>query len=305
MAKAAQGAKGAAEVAAGAADEEGAEIAAEIASSTGQGAPATAPETAPAAAPATMSFACFVEAIVRCAVERANPRWRRDEDGRLTRGLMAAYLIQVPDCLGRFLHNCVLRFSPRDSALKFSHDLEADEASKALLEQRQVQLTNLYGQLGGVQGVGYSVVAAEKIAQIAISLPRLMAILEERGILGQTTIQMKVGRALTCSLSKEQVEQAAHDAATFGHGYVSDGAGVSALSPDQFSELLARLATLKYGAIPGMSMSQRLAAFFLILLDNEKVENAVDALGAKPHKPEFDPSAEPTLEGLNEVRDCP
>jgi hypothetical protein len=106
-------------------------------------------------------------------------------------------------------------------------------------------------------------------------------------------------------LSKEQVEQAAHDAATFGHGYVSDGAGVSALSPDQFSELLARLATLKYGAIPGMSMSQRLAAFFLILLDNEKVENAVDALGAKPHKPEFDPSAEPTLEGLNEVRDCP
>jgi hypothetical protein len=252
-----------------------------------------------------MSFACFVEAIVRCAVERANPRWRRDEDGRLTRGLMAAYLIQVPDCLGRFLHNCVLRFSPRDPALKFSHDLEADEASKALLEQRQVQLTNLYGQLGGVQGVGYSVVAAEKIAQIAISLPRLMAILEERGILGQTTIQMKVGRALTCSLSKEQVEQAAHDAATFGHGYVSDGAGVSALSPDQFSELLARLATLKYGAIPGMSMSQRLAAFFLILLDNEKVENAVDALGAKPPKPEFDPSAEPTLEGLNEVRDCP
>ena len=70
-------------------------------------------------------------------------------------------------------------------------------------------------------------------------------------------------------------------------------------------ELLARLATLKYGAIPGMSMGQRLAAFFLILLDNEKVENAVDALGAKPPKPEFDPSAEPTLEGLNEVRDCP
>ena len=297
MAKAAQGAAGAAEVAAGAADEEGADIAAEIASSADQGTPATAP--------ATMSFACFVEAIVRCAVERANPRWRRDEDGRLTRGLMAAYLIQVPDCLGRFLHNCVLRFSPRDPSLKFSHDLEADEASKALLEQRQVQLTNLYGQLGGVQGVGYSVVSAEKIAQIAISLPRLMAILEERAILGQTTIQMKVGRALTCSLSKEQVEQAAYDAATFGHGYVSDGAGVSALSPDQFSELLARLATLKYGAIPGMSMSQRLAAFFLILLDNEKVENAVDALGAKPPKPEFDPSAEPTLEGLNEVRDCP
>ena len=297
MAKAAQGAAGAAEVAAGAADEEGAEIAAEIASSADQGMPATAP--------ATMSFACFVEAIVRCAVERANPRWRRDEDGRLTRGLMAAYLIQVPDCLGRFLHNCVLRFSPRDPALKFSHDLEADEASKALLEQRQVQLTNLYGQLGGVQGVGYSVVSAEKIAQIAISLPRLMAILEERAILGQTTIQMKVGRALTCSLSKEQVEQAAYDAATFGHGYVSDGAGVSALSPDQFSELLARLATLKYGAIPGMSMSQRLAAFFLILLDNEKVENAVDALGAKPHKPEFDPLAEPALEGLNEVRACP
>jgi hypothetical protein len=297
MAKAAQGAAGAAEVAAGAADEEGAEIAAEIASSADQGTPATAP--------ATMSFACFVEAIVRCAVERANPRWRRDEDGRLTRGLMAAYLIQVPDCLGRFLHNCVLRFSPRDPALKFSHDLEADEASKALLEQRQVQLTNLYGQLGGVQGVGYSVVSAEKIAQIAISLPRLMAILEERAILGQTTIQMKVGRALTCSLSKEQVEQAAYDAATFGHGYVSDGAGVSALSPDQFSELLARLATLKYGAIPGMSMSQRLAAFFLILLDNEKVENAVDALGAKPHKPEFDPLAEPALEGLNEVRACP
>ena len=297
MAKAAQGAAGAAEVAAGAADEEGADIAAEIASSADQGTPATAP--------ATMSFACFVEAIVRCAVERANPRWRRDEDGRLTRGLMAAYLIQVPDCLGRFLHNCVLRFSPRDPSLKFSHDLEADEASKALLEQRQVQLTNLYGQLGGVQGVGYSVVSAEKIAQIAISLPRLMAILEERAILGQTTIQMKVGRALTCSLSKEQVEQAAYDAATFGHGYVSDGAGVSALSPDQFSELLARLATLKYGAIPGMSMSQRLAAFFLILLDNEKVENAVDALGANPPKPEFDPSAEPTLEGLNEVRDCP
>ena len=297
MAKAAQGAAGAAEVAAGAADEEGAEIAAEIASSADQGMPATAP--------ATMSFACFVEAIVRCAVERANPRWRRDEDGRLTRGLMAAYLIQVPDCLGRFLHNCVLRFSPRDPALKFSHDLEADEASKALLEQRQVQLTNLYGQLGGVQGIGYSVVSAEKIAQIAISLPRLMAILEERAILGQTTIQMKVGRALTCSLSKEQVEQAAYDAATFGHGYVSDGAGVSALSPDQFSELLARLATLKYGAIPGMSMSQRLAAFFLILLDNEKVENAVDALGAKPHKPEFDPLAEPALEGLNEVRACP
>ena len=297
MAKAAQGAAGAAEVAAGAADEEGADIAAEIASSADQGTPATAP--------ATMSFACFVEAIVRCAVERANPRWRRDEDGRLTRGLMAAYLIQVPDCLGRFLHNCVLRFSPRDPSLKFSHDLEADEASKALLEQRQVQLTNLYGQLGGVQGVGYSVVSAEKIAQIAISLPRLMAILEERAILGQTTIQMKVGRALTCSLSKEQVEQAAHDAATFGHGYVSDGAGVSALSPDQFSELLARLATLKYGAIPGMSMSQRLAAFFLILLDNEKVENAVDALGAKPHKPEFDPLAEPALEGLNEVRACP
>ena len=297
MAKAAQGAAGAAEVAAGAADEEGADIAAEIASSADQGTPATAP--------ATMSFACFVEAIVRCAVERANPRWRRDEDGRLTRGLMAAYLIQVPDCLGRFLHNCVLRFSPRDPSLKFSHDLEADEASKALLEQRQVQLTNLYGQLGGVQGVGYSVVSAEKIAQIAISLPRLMAILEERAILGQTTIQMKVGRALTCSLSKEQVEQAAYDAATFGHGYVSDGAGVSALSPDQFSELLARLATLKYGAIPGMSMSQRLAAFFLILLDNEKVENAVDALGAKPHKPEFDPLAEPALEGLNEVRACP
>lgn len=297
MAKAAQGAAGAAEVAAGAADEEGADIAAEIASSADQGTPATAP--------ATMSFACFVEAIVRCAVERANPRWRRDEDGRLTRGLMAAYLIQVPDCLGRFLHNCVLRFSPRDPALKFSHDLEADEASKALLEQRQVQLTNLYGQLGGVQGIGYSVVSAEKIAQIAISLPRLMAILEERAILGQTTIQMKVGRALTCSLSKEQVEQAAYDAATFGHGYVSDGAGVSALSPDQFSELLARLATLKYGAIPGMSMSQRLAAFFLILLDNEKVENAVDALGAKPHKPEFDPLAEPALEGLNEVRACP
>lgn len=297
MAKAAQGAAGAAEVAASAADEEGAEIAAETASSADQGTPATAP--------ATMSFACFVEAIVRCAVERANPRWRRDEDGRLTRGLMAAYLIQVPDCLGRFLHNCVLRFSPRDPALKFSHDLEADEASKAVLEQRQVQLTNLYGQLGGVQGVGYSVVSAEKIAQIAISLPRLMAILEERAILGQTTIQMKVGRALTCSLSKEQVEQAAYDAATFGHGYVSDGAGVSALSPDQFSELLARLATLKYGAIPGMSMSQRLAAFFLILLDNEKVENAVDALGAKPHKPEFDPLAEPALEGLNEVRACP
>ena len=297
MAKAAQGAAGAAEVAAGAADEEGADIAAEIASSADQGTPATAP--------ATMSFACFVEAIVRCAVERANPRWRRDEDGRLTRGLMAAYLIQVPDCLGRFLHNCVLRFSPRDPSLKFSHDLEADEASKALLEQRQVQLTNLYGQLGGVQGIGYSVVSAEKIAQIAISLPRLMAILEERAILGQTTIQMKVGRALTCSLSKEQVEQAAYDAATFGHGYVSDGAGVSALSPDQFSELLARLATLKYGAIPGMSMSQRLAAFFLILLDNEKVENAVDALGAKPHKPEFDPLAEPALEGLNEVRACP
>ena len=295
MAKAAQGAAGAAEVAAGAPDEEGAEIA----SSADQGA------TAPATAPATMSFACFVEAIVRCAVERANPRWRRDEDGRLTRGLMAAYLIQVPDCLGRFLHNCVLRFSPRDPALKFSHDLEADEASKALLEQRKMQLTNLYGQLGGVQGVGYSVVSAEKIAQIAISLPRLMAILEARGILGQTTIQMKVGRALTCHLSKEQVEQAAYDAATFGKGYVSDGAGVGALSPEQFSELLARLATLKYGAIPGMSMSQRLAAFFRILLDDEKVENAVDALGAKPPKPEFDPSAEPALEGLSEVRDHP
>ena len=297
MAKAAQGAAGAAEVAAGAADEEGADIAAEIASSADQGTPATAP--------ATMSFACFVEAIVRCAVERANPRWRRDEDGRLTRGLMAAYLIQVPDCLGRFLHNYVLRFSPRDPALKFSHDLEADEASKALLEQRKMRLTNLYGQLGGVQGVGYSVVSAEKIAQIAISLPRLMAILEARGILGQTTIQMKVGRALTCHLSKEQVEQAAYDAATFGKGYVSDGAGVGALSPEQFSELLARLATLKYGAIPGMSMSQRLAAFLRILLDDEKVETAVDALGAKPPKPEFDPSAEPALEGLSEVRDHP
>ena len=105
------------------------------------------------------------------------------------------------------------------------------------------------------------------------------------------------------------MEQAAYDAATFGKGYVSDGAGVGALSPEQFSEqfseLLARLATLKYGAIPGMSMSQRLAAFLRILLDDEKVETAVDALGAKPPKPEFDPSAEPALEGLSEVRDHP
>ena len=34
-----------------------------------------------------MSFPCFLQAIVRCAVERANPRWRRDESGRLTTGV--------------------------------------------------------------------------------------------------------------------------------------------------------------------------------------------------------------------------
>ena len=37
-----------------------------------------------------MSFPCFLQAVVRCATERANPRWRRDETGRLSSGLVAA-----------------------------------------------------------------------------------------------------------------------------------------------------------------------------------------------------------------------
>ena len=83
-----------------------------------------------------LTFPTFLEAVVWFAFERANPKWSRDPTGRLNAGF-PAYLIPVPHCLERFLHNCVLRFAPRDDGMGFSKrlvkDMEAQQVWRHLL----------------------------------------------------------------------------------------------------------------------------------------------------------------------------
>jgi hypothetical protein len=76
-----------------------------------------------------LTFPTFLEAVVRFAFERANPKWSRDTTGRLNAGF-PAYLIPVPHCLERFLHNCVLRFAPRDDVWRFCKSLLRDKQTQ-------------------------------------------------------------------------------------------------------------------------------------------------------------------------------
>ena len=238
-----------------------------------------------------MSFPCFLQAIVRCAVERANPRWRRDESGRLTTGVLAAYLIPVPDCLGRFLYNCVLRFSPRDPGLSFSQQLQHDEQAKAAVEQRHNEVSQLLGQVAG----GVEAPLSDSTC-VSFDVQALIQVLQERGALGQALIDLRSDKTTACELTEEQVRQAAIDAASFVKGRATagnDGVESSGLSPEAFVELLVRCAHLKYANVPGMSLAQRVSAFLRIILDGATADSAMDIDVARPSAGAFDPAAEP------------
>ena len=234
-----------------------------------------------------MSFPAFVQAVVRCAVERANPRWRRDEDGRLTTGSVAAYLIQVPDCLGRFLHNCVLRFSPRDPCLAFSQQLMRDEAAKQVVEAREAELMQLLGQVSSVEA------QLDDTARVPVDVDALVRVFKERRILGQVLIGGTGGRQVACELTEGQVIQATTDASTFVKGRAGAGFGegdeapVQGLSAQEFIELIVRCAQLKYANVP-MTTAQRFSAFLRILLNGESPEAAVDAITSRARPAEFD-----------------
>ena len=241
----------------------------------------------------TMSFPGFIQSVVRCAFERANPKWHRDENGRLTTGLIATYLIAVPDCLYRFLHNCVFRFSPRDPCLGFSQQLARDEATKQIIEAREAEVMQLLSYISGVDA------KLDNPIRLPLDVDVLTKIYKERGILGRTNVSLKGGRLATCDLSEAQVVQATSDAATFVKGRA--GGGFSAndsdgpqhgLSPEEFVELLCRSAQLKYANIPGMSMAQRVSAFLGILIDGDNPEAAINATVSKSGASSFSPEDE-------------
>uniref|UniRef100_A0A7S3AS85 Uncharacterized protein n=1 Tax=Haptolina ericina TaxID=156174 RepID=A0A7S3AS85_9EUKA len=279
----------------------------------------------------SLSFAKFVEAVIRFAFERANPKWERDPTGRLNANA-PAYLIPVPDCIERFLHNCVLRFSHRDAAFLFSRELEQDVEAQAVLATRRSDLEDLFSSIapslpdeteahqhGEARLAGASIAGAESgigtgtgtrtdgdsswrkwVRRRYLDVDTVVKLFQERRIFARLpNIESDSEPADSHkpnkpkpSFTEKLISYVMSDAQTFVLGGVGGGldaeglelAGATALNFDEFVELMARCGDIKYSVVRGLSLSQRIAAFFANLLDGSHPAEQVAALVEKRKK---------------------
>ena len=222
-----------------------------------------------------LSFASFVEGVVRCSFLRANLKWQPG-----VKALSMTHIIPLPGCLHRFLQECVLRFS-QDDGLKFSKGLLSDAPFKEAVEQRQADLASLCLKLASTDEAP----AFDDPTRLPIAADDVLGLLREKGVLGETVIRVpRTGHdagELKCALSEQQVMEAWHDGRTFAMGCAGgssdDVEELRGLSQREFVEVLARCALHKYAAVRAMQPAERFVAMVgNVMMHPDNYDGCVD-----------------------------
>ena len=234
-----------------------------------------------------ISFASFVECVVRCSFLRANLKWQPGiEELSLVR------LVPLPGCLHRFLEDCPLRFSQR-GGLAFSKRLLTDAYFNEAVKQRQEDLASLCLKLAAADEAP----AFNGHTRLPIAVDDMLAMLREKGVLGQAVVPiLRTGhdtREATCTLSEQHFLEAWHDGRTFAMGCAGGDTEVPGLSQREFVEILARCAQHKYAEAKAMHLAQRFLALVGNLVDGRTVEDSINEASRLQPRKMFAAEAEP------------
>jgi len=253
-----------------------------------------------------LTFPTFLEAVVRFAFERANPKWARDSSGRLNAGF-PVYMIPVSDCLDRFVHNCVLRFSPRDSALEYSQQLLADSAMQDLFTKRGQDVIRFL--CSTVSADIPEQVELNSTFRFAIHSGTILALFSEHQLFEDESIGIDHTDTPCSNMQKYIIEgnttlnehfvlTSMMNVQTFARGCAGGGLdsleGVDGLSAYEFMELAVYCGNQKYAYAE--DRVTRVAAFLNVLLNGNKFWEKRRVKTDEISTPKFDAQNEPPPE---------